>query len=302
MSTNQGPEYFAAEKRYLTAETMEQRIFYLEEMIHNFKKHKGSENMLAELKKRLIKLKDKKEKSKKVGKTTQKTIKKEGFQAVLLGLPNSGKSLLISKLTNAHPIISEIPFSTKSPEIGTLFYKGAKVQIVDTPSIGSECFDIGLINTADLVIEVVESIEDLDKIKNYLAKANGKKIILINKSDLLSQEELRKLEEKIKSKKIQAILISALTSFNLESVKERIFQSMGILRVYTKEPGKKSSNIPMTLPLGSTVKDAAESILKGFSQKIKETRITGPSSKFPNQKVGLSHVLKDLDIIEFHTK
>ena len=65
MSTNQGPEYFAAEKHYLQAQTIEEKIYWLNEMLHNFKKHKGSENMQAELKRRLSKLEEKKEKAKK---------------------------------------------------------------------------------------------------------------------------------------------------------------------------------------------------------------------------------------------
>jgi ribosome-interacting GTPase 1 len=77
---------------------------------------------------------------------------------------------------------------------------------------------------------------------------------------------------------------------------------MNIIRIYTKEPHKPSTNIPIILPSGASVKDAAESIRNGFSLQVKETRITGPSSKFSNQKVGLSHILKDKDIIEFHTK
>ena len=52
----------------------------------------------------------------------------------------------------------------------------------------------------------------------------------------------------------------------------------------------------------STVKDVAEKILHGFSERVKETKITGPSSKFPNQKVGLQHQLKDLDVVEFRTR
>jgi ribosome-interacting GTPase 1 len=66
---------------------------------------------------------------------------------------------------------------------------------------------------------------------------------------------------------------------------------MKVIRIYTKEPRKPTSSLPMILKENSTVKNAAENILKGFSQRVKETRVTGPSSKFPNQKVGLSHVL-----------
>jgi ribosome-interacting GTPase 1 len=68
-----------------------------------------------------------------------------------------------------------------------------------------------------------------------------------------------------------------------------------------KEPGKAPSQIPLVLDIGSTIRDAAESILKGFSKRIKESKVTGPSGKFPNQKVGITHVLKDRDVIEFHT-
>src|SRR3989344_6370322 len=132
MSTNQGPEYFAAEKHYLQAKTDEEKIMWLEEMIRNFKKHKGSENMLSEIKRRLKKFREKQEIQKKKSKG-KKGIKKEGFQCVLLGFTNSGKSSLLSVLTNAKPQISPNRFTTKSPEIGTLYYKGMKIQIVDVP-------------------------------------------------------------------------------------------------------------------------------------------------------------------------
>lgn len=301
MSTNQGPEFFAAEKKYLSAQTEEERIFWLKDMIHNFKKHKGSENMLANLKTRLIKLEEKKEKNKKVGKSSKKGIKKEGYQCVLLGLTNSGKSCLLSKLTNAQPIISPNPFTTKEPSIGTMYYEGYKVQIVDSPSIGSENFDIGLVNTADCLLIIVDSLDDLEKVNLAISKAYGKKIIVLNKIDRLTENEKRILRDKIKSKKINGFMVSCFSEEGLKELKEAIVSSTGLIRVYTKEPGKQSTGIPVTLPPGSTVRDIAESILKGFSQKVKETKITGPSSKFPNQKVGLNHILKDRDIVEFRT-
>ena len=58
----------------------------------------------------------------------------------------------------------------------------------------------------------------------------------------------------------------------------------------------------MVLKDGSTVRDVAEGIYKGFSLKVKETRLTGPSGKFPNQKVGLNHEVKDKDVVEFHCR
>ena len=300
-STNQGPEYFAAENKYLNAQSPEDQIYWLEEMMKNFKKHKGSEAMLANLKTRLKKLKEKAETAKKKS-SGKKGIKKEGFQFVLIGLPNSGKSALLSKLTNAPLKSSANPFSTKAPELGTFIHEGVKAQVVDLPPISSENFDIGIVNTADCLLIVIESLNDIEKINPFLFRAPKKRIIIINKSDLLSQTELRKLQETLKSKKIFGIIISSYDSYNIDSLKLLMLSQMDVIRIFTKEPGKPSTKIPVVLQQNSTVKDVAESILKGFSQRIKETRLTGPSSKFPNQKVGLTHILKDLDIVEFHTK
>ena len=134
MPVNAGYEYFNAEKKYLQAKSIEEKIAALEEMIRAAPKHKSSENFVSELKNRLRRFQEKQEKAKSTGKTTKKSVKKEGYQCVLVGLPNSGKSMLLSKLTNAHPKISQNPFTTKEPELGTMDYEGAKAQIVDLPS------------------------------------------------------------------------------------------------------------------------------------------------------------------------
>ncbi len=301
MPINASYEYTNAEKLYDKAQTTDEKIAALEEMIRRAPAHKGGENLRKELHNRLKRFLEKKEKAKKSGKSTQKAIKKEGFQCVLLGLPNSGKSLLLSKITNARPKVTQHSFSTISPEIGTMDHHGVKAQIIDLPSIGSDFFDIGIVNTADCIIIVIETIQDLEKIKPFLGKAYGKQLVAINKTDILSNEQLRKLNETIKSKKIPGILVSAETGAGTEELKERIFQNMNAIRVYTKEPGKAPSKIPVVLPINSTVKDVAESILKGFSKKVKESRVTGPSSKFANQIVSLNHPLKDKDIVEFKT-
>jgi ribosome-interacting GTPase 1 len=170
------------------------------------------------------------------------------------------------------------------------------------PAIGSEYPIQSIINATDLLLILIDSLADIEKITPFLTRTNAKQIFIIPKSDKLTSEQKRKLNEQLKAKRMKGLLISTKTNENIEQLKEMIFQHSNLIRVYTKEPHKPPTKEPIVLPINSSVKDAAEKILKGFSQKVKQTRVTGPSSKFPNQIVGLTHILKDMDIVEFNTK
>ena len=302
-STNQSPFYQKAESMFLKAQTDEEKLKWLEEMIKECPKHKSAEKMLANLKTRYIKLKKGMERKRKISKGSgKKGIKKEDLQAAIVGKTNSGKSSLISALTKINPIISDVPFTTKMPMIGMMNYKNVNIQLVEVPAIESEYYDRGLVHTADLIIILVDKIEDIDEIVKKIGDFNEKILIVFNKIDILNQNEKRKLEATLKSKKLNFIMISAETKENLEQLKEKIFYGFGKIRIYTKEPGKPRSEKPVILEPYSTVRDIAEKIFKGFSKSIAETKIWGPSSKFPGQKVGLNHTLKDLDVVEFKTR
>lgn len=301
-STNQSTFYKQAEVKFLNAKTDEERIEYLEEMIRECPKHKSSEKMLANLKTRLIKLKEKAERAQKTKGSSKQGIKKEDMQVVIIGKTNSGKSSLLNLLTNASPIIADYEFTTKQPLIGVMNYQEVNIQLVDIPAIESEYYDRGIVNTSDSILILVKKLEEIKEIENKLLKAIGRKIIVFNKIDLLSENEKRKISAFLQSKKYNFVLISSLTGENVNELKEKIFKSFSKIRVYTKEPGKPPSSKPIILNPNSTVEDVAEKIFHGFSKQVEESRITGPSSKFPNQKVGLKHILKDLDIIEFKTR
>ncbi len=298
MPINASHQFYTAEKKYLAAQTMEDKIFYLREMIREAPSHKGGENLRAELKTRLKKFLEKQEKTKKSGKG-QKGIRKEGFQVALVGLTNAGKSSLLGQLTNAHPIIAETQFSTTEPEIGTMDYAGVKAQIIDFPALEGKDIDFGTLNTSDCLLIVVKDMQDIAEVETYLERAIGKRIVVITHIDKLDGNERRKLEARMKSKRINGVLISCVTGEGIDDLKGKIFGTMGVIRVYTKEPGKKPSPDPVVLPEGATVKDVAEKIVKGFARRVKEARLTGPSGKFSNQRVGLKHICKDKDVVEF---
>jgi hypothetical protein len=301
MPINAHPEYTAAEGEYLNAQTPEEKIEKLKKMISYAPAHKGGENLRAQLRTRLKKLQQQLIKSKKTGKSSQTGIKKEDMQAVIIGKTNSGKSSLLKILTHSEPLIADYDFTTKRPILGTIYYENTNIQLIEIPAIGSEFYTKGIVHTADSVLILVTSISEILEIIQKL-KTEGKKIIVFNKIDLLEENEKRKIRATLSSKKYNFVMISTKTQEGIEELKEKIFQSFNKIRIYTKEPGKEKSNRPIIMNPNSSAKDIAEKILKGFSKKVKETKIWGPSSKFPGQKVGLSHELKDLDVVEFRTK
>lgn len=300
------PEYTKAEKEFHESSNPEDQLISLNKMISHAPTHKGAENLRQQLTTRRKKLESQIEKRKKSGKSSKVGIRKQDMQAVIIGKTNSGKSSLLDILTNAKPKIADYDFTTKEPIIGTLQISGCNIQLIEIPAIESDYYDKGVAYNADTNLLIIESLENLNEI---LEKINtlGKKIIVFNKTDKLNDKEKRKLIATLNSKykKYDFVLISCKTKENIEELKSKIFQSFDKIRIYTREPGKdlnKKEDKPMILSPNSTIKDIAEKIFKGFSQQIKETRITGPSSKFSNQKVGLKHKVKDLDVVEFKTK
>src|SRR3989338_2469867 len=245
------------------------------------------------------------ETARKVSKGAKKSgIKKEDIQVVILGFTRSGKSTLLSLLTNAYPKISQSEFekfTTKKPIIGITDYFGIAIQLVENPAIESEYYDKGLTNSADVLLVLFNEFSQLEKIESRISNASGKKIFIFNNFSE-NESELRKISARLQSMKYNYLIVNLQDQKNFNDLKFKIFKASGKIRAYTKEPGKNKSEKPVILDSDSTAKDLAEKILKGFSKKITETKIWGPSSKFAGQKVGLNHILKDLDVVEFKTK
>ena len=303
MTVNAHPEYINAEKDFYKADNDEDRLIALEKMVSVLPGHKGAEKLRAQIKLRYKRLKEKLAKEKKSRKGSFKSgIKKEDMQAAIIGKTKSGKSSLISLLTNAKPEIATYEFTTKYPIVGMMDYNSVGIQLIEVPAVESEYYDKGIVNSADTILLLVTELSQIPELEKITERAPGKKIIVFSKIDLLSENEKRKISATLQSKKYNFILISAKTKEGIEELKEKLFKSFGRMRIFTKEPGKEKSRKPIILFPESTVKNVAEKILKGFSSKIKETRIWGPSSKYPGQVVGLAHKLKDFDVVEFKTK
>jgi small GTP-binding protein len=127
-------------------------------------------------------------------------------------------------------------------------------------------------------------------------------IVIINKIDLISKEELFKQIKKIKDKSWQLIEISALNGLGLDRLKDIIFSELKLIRIYMKPVGKQVDyNEPLILKEGNTVNDACEKLHRDFVKRFRYASVTGLSAKHDSQKVGLDHKLMDKDILTIVT-
>ncbi|MDN5367077.1 MAG: hypothetical protein PWQ11_488 [Candidatus Diapherotrites archaeon] len=188
MPINASPEFEKAWERYSSARTTKEKIAALQEAIKYMPKHKGAENLRAFIYRRLAELKRElqKEAERKSGGGGVRLIPKEGFQAVLFGFPNSGKTYILSKLTNAPVKPMEYPLATTEPTPGMMDVKGGKVQLVEVPSYfegydESKMGRIGLatMRATDAIILVIDLTQDpIEQVKTLVEFLRSEDIYL----------------------------------------------------------------------------------------------------------------------------
>ena len=277
MPVNPGLEYQKAERKYAEARTMQEKMIALSEMLRTVPKHKSSESLQAEIKSKIAKYKtlSEKEKQAKRGKSKFSIKKESAATIVLVGKTNSGKSTLLNRLTNKNVEVASYPFTTKSPEIATMDYKGVKLQLIEIPAV----------------------------VKNFYQTRNGPAFLsIIRMADLILLLYKNKVEKNLVLNELEGINVKILEYKNQENIRDLIWKELGLIKVYTKSPGKEKDFPPISIKKDSTIKDIALNIHKDFIRKFKFARVWGSSVKFNGSQVSLNHILKDEDIVELHLK
>ena len=326
MPTNLPPEALEAEQRYRAAKTLPEKIACLEEFISLIPKHKGTDKLRADLRRRLSKLKASAAQSrKKVSRRSSAFhIEKEGAgQVVVIGPANVGKSALVSALTNASPEVSPVPYTTWEPTPGMMPIENIQVQLIDTPPLDRDYVEpqlLNLIRRANLILLMVDlQTYPIEQLENTIAILQEHRIVpshlkdrypdqrritfkpllvLVNKTDdEIADEDFEVLHELL-GDEWPLLPVSATTGRNLERLKQAVFDQLDIIRVYSKPPGKDPDfSAPFVMKKGGTVADFAGKIHQDFLEKLKAARVWG-STAFDGQMVGRDYVLQDGDVVE----
>jgi ribosome-interacting GTPase 1 len=322
MPANLPPQYFEAEKNFRAAKSPAEKIAALEEMLAIMPKHKGTDHLRAELRSRIAKLTQQAGK-KSGGQRTSMTIEKEGAaQVAVVGLPNAGKSQLVASVTNAAPVVADYPFTTYAASPGMMPYENIQIQLIDTPPLVPQMIEWWLppmLRRADALLIVVDlneaPLEQMESVIEQLRQmrisigpyeadegilSRQRALVAGNKVDISGTDAGFAAINIGYGETLPLAYISARSGAGLEEMKHKVFQLLGIIRVYTKTPGgKPDMNDPIILPRGSTLADAAEAVHKDFRARLKFARLWG-SGKHDGIMVKRDHVLQDGDIIELH--
>lgn len=366
--------------------TIDEKIKAIEDEIARTQKNKATNQHLGVLKAKIAKLKRKKLdlqfSSSASGPGYGFDVRKSGDGTVaLIGLPSTGKSTLISKITNQDSKIGAYDFTTLEAIPGIMEHEGTQVQIIDLPGIiegaskgrgrGKEVLSAA--RSADLILVLLEPHDAkkiFDKIiyelksvairpakkrpdisitktnRGGLAIASIKRLthlteeqvadifreyrilnalitirddptddeiidwiegnrvypklqVVINKIDLVDKKKIQKLKNYFPD----AIFISALKEQNLEELKKKLIDKLELIRIYMKKQGEKTDyDEPLIISAGSTIRDICNKVHRKFIEEFRYAIVDGPSSKHPNQRVGLDHEVMDGDVVSIIVK
>lgn len=323
MPANLTPQYLEAERRFRQATTPDEQLEALEAMMATIPKHKGTEHMRADIRRRMAKIRTDAQRSKKAaakGPTWHHVPREGAGQVALVGAPNAGKSQLLAGLTNANPIIAPYPFSTRTPLPGMVPYQDINIQLIDLPPIAPETAEpwlFALIRQADAALLVADLADDdlLASMDSVMALATDGRVefardrgregavatlLVAAKSDAPDAGVRLDLVREAYGARFEILPVSAETGEGIERLRDELFRMLGVIRVYTKAPGRRADkSVPYVFRRGITVEEAAAVVHKDFAERLKYAKVWG-SRTYDGQMVQREHVLEDGDVLELH--
>ncbi|MGL4423500.1 MAG: GTPase [Gemmataceae bacterium] len=331
MAVNLPPQYHEADARYKKGKTNEEKLAALREMWVILPKHKASEKVQMDLKTRISELTDAIEQEKlgpkKAAPGTYKIPRQGAGLVALIGPPNAGKSTLLSKLTKAKPAIAPYPFTTREPIPGIMEFEDVRIQLLDLPPVTADAYEhfiTDLTRSAQAVVLFLDLADDdgpaatlatLDRMEQARRRLVPQltadddptsyqlpTILVANKCDDEAADiRLEMAKETLNERcPYRLFVVSAERGDGLDALRAGIYEALGVMRIYTKQPGKPPDmTSPFTCPIGCCMSEFAGVVHQDFEENLKSARVWG-SGAFDGQTVGRDHILHEKDIVELH--
>jgi hypothetical protein len=187
---------------------------------------------------------------------------------------------------------------TKTAKGGISITRGDDVEL-DESTITDVLREHGYVN-AEVTIRGDVSIDELiDGIMDnrvYLPS-----MVAVNKADLIDRDYLDTVHADLREVGVdpeEAVFISATEEKGLDAFKRRLWEELGLVRVYMDKPGRGVDyEEPLVIRAGDTVDDALDKLGGTLDERFRFARVTGPSAKHDEQQVGRDHVLADEDVM-----
>lgn len=157
----------------------------------------------------------------------------------LVGLPNAGKSTLLSVITSAKPKIADYPFTTLEPNLGVWYIEESSFIVADIPGLiegASEGKGLGKeflrhIERTRVLIHLTQSVHDYKTIREELGKHNPvllekPEIVVLSKTDTLLKEEITKIIAEFKKQKVIILPIASVTHDGLEVLQKAVLDTL----------------------------------------------------------------------------
>jgi len=340
MPANLTPEYRAAEAAFRKARDPRERLEWLREMLRVVPKHKGTDHLQGDIKRRIKELSEEIERPRKGGAHggPALVVRPEGAaQIALLGPPNAGKSSLHARLTGSGAHAAPYPFTTQYPEPGMMSHEDISFQLVDLPALSPEHPVPWLANTlqtADaglLVVDLsdpgcVEQVEaahaalgerGVTLTGRWEAAADSPReagegdddpfalrlpaLLVANKADRLANAEAElRAFLELAGLGYPALAVSASTGWGLGGIGPWLFGHLDIVRVYTKAPGRPPER---ARPFVLRRRQTVADVARLVHKDLARSlryARVWGRSAFDGQQVGRDHQVADGDVVELH--
>ncbi len=235
-------------------------------------------------------------------------VRREGAaQIALVGPPNAGKSSLLQALSSIQIKTGDYAFTTTRPVPSVTRIGGVLVQLVEIPGLiagasagraGGRAL-LGVLRGADAMVLCQDATAPLEALRVIQAELDAagiekRTLVAVTKLDEASGQVV---DEVRRQTGLPAIGVSILDDASLERFREAVWELTGLMRIYLRRPGLDQAE-PQAISPGSTVVDAALTVHHELAASCAGARVSGPSAKFENQRVGRDHVLADGDTVE----